>query len=183
MSFDIWHSLPFVKGWAWDLKYNPSPLATITLNRGVPVTLFDLHDEEGWIVLIYTIFSDPACFLRGQVDQYDTTEYETVNNLFLLTPLVPNNILLFCSVWNPAIPAYGIGFLPAYPMHYKQRVLVTCGLPAGSLAPTALCLVGSLGKIYVTNKKLFVQSLNAWFESIKAGKMIDPSLAPRAIPR
>jgi len=152
-------SLANLEGWTWRVEGRAD---RIMLTRGAaPVNIVpSIQNEIGWLHSILVAFSDPMSMFHFMCDNYT----------FALSPFLfrtigitlPNNTLLYCSVYNPATlmgPLYGLTWVPAKFWPYRTQVMVQASHPATALTPTSQVVFFALNRQYIRDKKQFYESI------------------------
>ena len=153
-------ALATLDGWTWKVDTSQDRLL---LNRGAgPVNLLppqEVQGERGWINTVSVFFSDPESVMYFSGDQYN----------FRVTPfglnisgMPTNNTAVYCPVYNPGSPIgpiFGIIATPSQFWPYKTEIVLTAEHPATALTATSQVIAYSLGRHFISNRRLFYESI------------------------
>jgi len=151
--------LATLEGWTWRLE--TSQERTLLTRGAGPVNLIpgvEIQGERGWLNTLSVAFSDPQSIFHFTCDQWAFAVSPFLLNI-LNVPV--NNTTIFCNVYNPGTPIgplYGIAWTPSMFWPYKTQVRLTAEHPAGALTATSQVVMFILGRLFISNEKLFYET-------------------------
>ena len=153
-------ALATLDGWTWKVDTSQDRLL---LNRGTgPIALIppqEIQGERGWLNHLSVYFSDPESEMRFSCDQWS----------FRATPfglnsvaMPVNNDIIYCPVYNPGSPigpVFGLLWTPSQFWPYKTEITFTAEHPLTALTATSQVIAYSMGRHFLSGRKLFYESL------------------------
>ena len=153
-------ALSTLDGWTWKVDTSQD---RVLLTRGAgPLNLLpptEIQGERGWINTVSVFFSDPESIMRFSCDQWNFRVSPWGLNI---SGIQENNTSIYCPVYNPGSPIgpiFGIFWTPSQFWPYKTELTFTVEHPSNALTPTSQVIAFSLGRHFISNRKLFYESI------------------------
>ena len=175
-------SLAVLDGWHWQVDQNTERLL---LNRGneidvLPIIQRGSTNERGWINFLTIIFSDPDTEMIFSMDNWTFRASPRFVNT--LGGILPTSTTIYNSVYNPATPfgpLYSIVWTPAKFWPYKTQIVFKATHPRTAITPTSQIVVASVGRLIISEQRMFYESIFIESQKQTIGKVEVPIRRPR----
>lgn len=155
-------ALATLEGWTWVLESTPERRI---INRGDEIDIFPIIQrsktgERGWINQLAIVFSDPDTEMIYTTDNWTFRTTPRLLNVFGAT--LPNNTTVFNPVFNPASPVgpiFSVVWTASQFWPYKTQITFRARHPSDALTPTSQIIFATLGRHYISDEKLFYESI------------------------
>ena len=174
-------SLANLEGWTWSAEVLPSRRI---LNRGDEVDILPViqrmkSSEKGWINQLVVIFSDPDTEMLFTTDNWTIQTTPRLANM--VGAVTPTNATVYNLVYNPATPLgplYGLAWSASQFWPYKTQIVFRARHPRTALTATSQIVTAILGRHYISDEKLFYESIFLESQRQTIGKVQVPIRRP-----
>ncbi len=175
------NSLANLDGWTWRVEETTERRL---INQGQVIDIFPtiqrgVTNERGWINQLSAFFSDPETQMIATSDNWTVIVSPVQLNVLGLTQANPTTV--FNAVFNPASligPLFGIQWTAGQFWPYKTKIVFQARHPRTALTLTSQLIFAVLGRHYISDEKLFYESIFIESQRQTIGKVQIPIRRP-----